>query len=89
MVVPLRRVVTRPASRRTLRCAEIVGWETSKNSVKSHAQIPGSAASRSRIPHRTGDAHAIKLTEACLRLHAERPEPVLLHAAARASELLG
>jgi hypothetical protein len=37
----------------------------------------------------TGDAHAIKLTEACLRLHAERPEPVLLHAAARASDLLG
>ncbi|MCW2934010.1 MAG: hypothetical protein JWM19_4972 [Actinomycetia bacterium] len=37
----------------------------------------------------TGDAHAIKLTEACLRLHAEHPEPVLLHAAARASELLG
>jgi hypothetical protein len=38
---------------------------------------------------RNGDAHAIKLTEACLRLHAERPEPVLLHAAARASALLG
>jgi len=36
----------------------------------------------------TGDAHAIKLTEACLRLHAEHPDPVLLHAAARASELL-
>ena len=37
----------------------------------------------------TGDEHAIKLTEACLRLHAEHPDPVLLHAAARASELLG
>ena len=37
----------------------------------------------------TRDAHAIKLTEACLRLHAERPEPALLHAAARASDLLG
>jgi hypothetical protein len=36
-----------------------------------------------------GDEHAIKLTEACLRLHAETPDPVLLHAAARASELLG
>jgi hypothetical protein len=35
------------------------------------------------------DVHAIKLTEACLRLHAESPDPVLLHAAARASELLG
>jgi len=37
----------------------------------------------------TGDPHAIKLTEACLRLHAERADPALLHAAARASELLG
>jgi hypothetical protein len=37
----------------------------------------------------TGDAHAIKLTEACMRLDAERPEPVLLHAAARSSDLLG
>ena len=34
-----------------------------------------------------GDEHAIKLTEACLRIHAEQPDPVLLHAAARASEL--
>jgi len=37
----------------------------------------------------TGDEHAIKLTEACLRLHGEHPDPVLLHAAAQASELLG
>jgi hypothetical protein len=37
----------------------------------------------------TGDAHAIKLTEACLRLHQETPDPLFLHAAARASELLG
>jgi hypothetical protein len=37
----------------------------------------------------SGDEHAIKLTEACLRLYAERPDPVLLHAAARASDLLG
>jgi len=37
----------------------------------------------------TDDVHAIKLTEACLRLHAECPDPVLLHAAGRASELLG
>ena len=36
-----------------------------------------------------GDEHAIKLTEACLRLHAETPDPVFLHAAARASGLLG
>ncbi|HEY3953638.1 MAG TPA: hypothetical protein VGM53_09700 [Streptosporangiaceae bacterium] len=37
----------------------------------------------------TNDVHAIKMTEACLRLHAESPDPLLLHAAARASELLG
>jgi len=37
----------------------------------------------------TADEHAIKLTEACLRLHAQTPDPVLLHAAARASALLG
>lgn len=37
----------------------------------------------------TADEHAIKLTEACLRLNAETPDPVLLHAAARASTLLG
>jgi hypothetical protein len=37
----------------------------------------------------TGDEHAIKLTEACLRLHAGTPDPLLLHAANRASELLG
>jgi hypothetical protein len=37
----------------------------------------------------TGDEHAIKLTEACLRLDAETPDPLLHHAAARAAELLG
>jgi Questin oxidase-like len=37
----------------------------------------------------TGDEHAIKLTEACLRLHAEAPDPVFLHAANRVSDLLG
>jgi len=37
----------------------------------------------------TGDEHAIKLTEACVRLHARTSDPVFLHAAARASDLLG
>jgi hypothetical protein len=37
----------------------------------------------------TGDEHAIKLTEACLRLDAETPDPLLHYAAARAAELLG
>jgi hypothetical protein len=36
-----------------------------------------------------GDEHAIKLTEACLRLNAEQPAPVFGHASARAIELLG
>ena len=37
----------------------------------------------------TGDEHAVKLTEACLRLEAVKPDPLLRHAAARAAELLG
>jgi hypothetical protein len=37
----------------------------------------------------TGDVHAVKLTEACLRLYSESADPLLLHAAARGSELLG
>jgi hypothetical protein len=37
----------------------------------------------------TGDVHAIKLTEACLRLYAESPDPLLLQAAGRGIELLG
>ena len=37
----------------------------------------------------TGDEHAIKLTEACVRLHERTRDPVFLHAAARASDLLG
>ena len=37
----------------------------------------------------TGDEHAVKLTEACLRLDAETPDPLLRHAAGRAAELLG
>ncbi|HEY3882254.1 MAG TPA: hypothetical protein VGM12_26995 [Trebonia sp.] len=52
----------------------------------------GPAPSRDDVTDRAvaaGDEHAIKLTEACLRLHAETPDPVFLHAAARASELLG
>jgi hypothetical protein len=47
---------------------------------------PGTLADRAVA---TGDAHAIKLTEACLRLYGEAPDPVFLHAAARVSELLG
>jgi hypothetical protein len=35
------------------------------------------------------DVHAIKMTEACLRLYCESPDPIFLHTAARASELLG
>ena len=37
----------------------------------------------------TGDEHAIKLAEACLRVDAVTPDPLLRHAAARAAELLG
>lgn len=52
----------------------------------SAAAEPGTLADRAVA---TGDAHAIKLTEACLRLYKEAPDPVFLHAAARVSELLG
>jgi len=38
---------------------------------------------------RSGDAHALKLTEAALRSHARTHEPALLHAAADASDRLG
>lgn len=38
---------------------------------------------------RSGDAHALKLTEAALRSHARTHEPALLHAAADASARLG
>jgi hypothetical protein len=37
----------------------------------------------------TGDVHAIKLTEACLRLYSESADPILLQAAARGCQLLG
>jgi hypothetical protein len=47
---------------------------------------PGDLADRAVA---VGDEHAIKLTEACLRLHAEVADPMLLHAAARASSILG
>jgi hypothetical protein len=52
------------------------------------AEPPGPATVTERAVA-TGDVHAIKMTEACLRLHAESADPLLLHAAARASELLG
>ncbi|MCC5575851.1 DUF4243 domain-containing protein [Microtetraspora sp. AC03309] len=46
---------------------------------------PGELAGRAA---ETGDAHAIKLTEAALRQHARTGDPVFLHAAARSVELL-
>ena len=52
----------------------------------------GPAPSREDVTARavaTGDEHAIKLTEACLRLDGETPDPVFRYAAARASDLLG
>ncbi|RZS43061.1 hypothetical protein EV193_10237 [Herbihabitans rhizosphaerae] len=36
----------------------------------------------------TGDPHAIKMTEACLRQYDRRADPIFLHAAGRASEVL-
>ncbi|RJL30944.1 questin oxidase family protein [Bailinhaonella thermotolerans] len=45
------------------------------------AELSGRAAE-------TGDAHAIKMTEACLRQYARLGDPLFLHASARAVELL-
>jgi hypothetical protein len=53
------------------------------------AQVPAEPATVTDRAVASGDAHAIKFTEACLRLHQETPDPVFLHAAARSSELLG
>jgi hypothetical protein len=53
------------------------------------AGVPPSAGELTDRAVATGDEHAVKLTEACLRLDAETPDPLLHHAAARACELLG
>jgi len=59
---------------------------------------PASAATDAEVPRgadlvdraiATGDEHAIKLTEACLREHAVNPKPVYLRAAQHAVRLLG
>jgi hypothetical protein len=49
------------------------------------APSPGDLADRAVA---TGDEHAIKLTEACLREHAIRPDPAYLLAAREASTRL-
>ena len=59
------------------------------STTASPAASPPAPSDLADMAVATGDEHAIKLTEACLRLHAETPDPVFLHAAARASDLLG
>ena len=53
---------------------------------------PGAAPARDDLIDRaiaTGDEHAIKFTEACLREHAVKASPVFLHAARHAVDLFG
>jgi len=55
------------------------------------AGLPSASATPDSLTDRaiaTGDEHAIKLTEACLREHAIRPDPAYLLAARDASERL-
>ncbi|GII97478.1 questin oxidase family protein [Sinosporangium siamense] len=49
---------------------------------------PDSPAELARRAAETGEAHAIKMTEASLRAHAATGDPLFLHAAGRAVELL-
>lgn len=56
--VPRRSVVTQPASRSTLRWWLMVGWATSQQDVKSHAQTSLDDASSRTIASRVGSASA-------------------------------
>ena len=61
-------------------------------SGKAPASPKGEVPERADLVDRaiaTGDEHAIKLTEACLREHAVNPKPVYLLAAQHAVRLLG
>jgi hypothetical protein len=73
------------------------GWQAAAGIFAAFAgSLPGIGPGRAtETPERladravaTGDEHAIKLTEACLREHAIRPDPAYLLAARDASERL-
>ena len=59
-----------------------------KAPAPSHGDVPERASLIDRAIA-TGDEHAIKFTEACLREHALNPKPVYLAAALHAVRLLG
>ena len=77
---------TTPCGRWPPRCTRARRGVTPEPLPAARPPAPDDLADRAVA---TGDEHAIKLTEACLRLHAQTPDPVFLHAAARASDLLG
>src|SRR5262245_41899871 len=60
MFEPWRSASTTPASLRTRRWCETVGWRTSQQVVKSHAQTSFEAASSRTIARRTGSASAVR-----------------------------
>src|SRR5262245_12118898 len=60
MFEPWRSDSTIPASFRTLRWCETVGWRTSQQVVKSHAQTSLDDASSRTIASRTGSARAAR-----------------------------
>ncbi len=74
------------------------GWQAAAALHATYAKGPygleddGVAVDREDLIDRavaTGDEHAIKFTEACLREHVIDPQPALLTAAAHASKMLG
>jgi hypothetical protein len=95
--VPFRRVVTSPDT--AARPAYDALWQVGAGLYTVYTggvtplplpavppPAPEDAADRAVA---NGDEHAVKLTETCLRLHAEAPDPLFLYAATRASDLLG
>jgi hypothetical protein len=75
-------------------------WQVAAGIYAAYSDTPYDAdASSSSAPHRdiddiidravaTGDEHAIKFTEACLREHAIAPDPALLASADLVAERL-
>jgi hypothetical protein len=74
------------------------GWQAAAGlfAAFGHAPVAGSLANRAQSKEElidravaTGDEHAIKFTEACLREYALNPKPVYLLAARHATDHLG
>jgi hypothetical protein len=62
-----------------------VAYDIDRHAVDVEADDPPSPDVLVAQALKSGDAHALKVTEAALRCHARTKEPALLHAAADAS----